>query len=752
MELLAPSGSKETFYTAVNSGADAIYLGGKMFSARAYASNFSFEDMKECVTYAHLRNVKVYVTVNTLLFENEIEECLKQCEEYINIGVDAFIVQDIGLISLLKRAFPTFPLHASTQLNVHNVEQAAQLKKMGVSRVVVARECSIEDVREIINKTRLEVEVFVHGALCVSQSGQCLMSSFIGKRSGNRGRCAQPCRMKGKIVSLDSETEAKYFLSTKELCAIEYLQELEKIGVKSLKIEGRMKGIEYLYTTVSYYRKKLDGKQFSLDKALNDMKTIFNRDFTKGFINNESPVRLLNQNTSSHQGTVLGTVVKVYDRAFKVKLKQDLSMHDGIKIANKEDGLLVTHLKVNRKDVRLAKAGETVEIVANIKSLEVGDIVLKTRSSEIEKMANNVKNENKKIPITGYFTSSLEGVSLTLFDGDLSYTAYANESLELSKSNAMSKEILFDRLSKSDTYPFKLKHLDFDIVDNLFYPVKLLNEVRREAYLGLYNLKMESNQQHQKEEIKPLDVAHNHLTLDAICSVEKEEQLLECLKYPFTAIYVNSLAVYSKYKNTDPRIRYSYKRFGIDKVTAKDGLTQFISNRGNIMSPYGNITNSEAVATLLSMQYEKVILSYEVSFENALKLKEEFSKKYGFYPQIYYPSYGYVELMLLKSCPIATAYGKEKIHCGLCHSKQFYYQDRKGVEYPIYGNEDCTVKILSDKPLSLISKEEIRKEFGVYLAFTIEDEYSTNDVLEAYFNGAIEDYDYMEGHFYTSPE
>ena len=305
MELLAPSGNIETFYTALNSGADAIYIGGKAFSARAYASNFSDEEVKECIKEAHLRNVKVYITVNTLLFEDELEVCLNQCKKYIEYGVDAFIVQDLGLVSLLRRAFPDFPLHASTQLNVHNIDEANKLKKIGITRVVLARETPLKVVKEIIDKTHLEVEVFVHGALCVSQSGQCLMSSFIGNRSGNRGRCAQPCRMKGKLVST-SFSKSGYMLSTKELCTLPYIDELKKAGVVSLKIEGRMKGIEYLYITVSYYRKKLDGESFNIDEAYKDLKLVFNRDFTKGFINNESQTCLLNQNSSSHQGIYLG--------------------------------------------------------------------------------------------------------------------------------------------------------------------------------------------------------------------------------------------------------------------------------------------------------------------------------------------------------------------------------------------------------------------------------------------------------------
>lgn len=753
MELLAPAGNKENFYAALNSGADAIYVGGKSFSARAYASNFSIEELEECVREAHLRNVLVYVAVNTLLFENELERCIKECEEYIRIGVDAFIVQDLGLVSILRRMYPSFPLHASTQMNVNTLDQALKLKELGITRIVLARECSFYTIKEIKEKTNLEIEIFIHGALCVSSSGQCLMSSFIGDRSGNRGRCAQPCRMEGKLLS-NSTSKKGYILSTKELCTLEYIDKFKEIGIDSLKIEGRMKGIEYIYTTVSYYRKKIDGEKFSIDEAINDLKTSYNRKFTKGYMFDESQTKVLNQKSSSHQGIILGKVSKITNNSFFLVLKNDLNLHDGLKVYGKEDGFLLTHFKLKGNDVREAKKGDYVEIITKIKNIKVDDLILKTKSSKLEKAANEVIKINKKVDITGYFTSSKEnGMSLTLFDNDISYTAYIDTKLEKSVNAFVSKKDIFERLKKSDKYPFNLKYVDFDIEPGLFYPNGLLNELRRNAYLGLYEEKLNRNEIHNKVDVIPYNLNDVKQSNKPICLVYKEEQLKVCLNYDFEYIFINSLSLYNKYKDLDNRIRYEKKRLPNSSENINDSLTNYISKNKGIISPYGNVTNSESLALYLSHNHNGVVLSYEVSYKNALNLKEEFIKKYKVNPPLYYPLYGHIELMLLKSCPIASFNNKENIHCGLCKKEQYYYEDRIGVKYPLVSDENCVTKVLSDKPLYLLDKKDlIEKDFASYLVFTIENEILTKNILDNYFFDKDVEIDGFIGHFVSSPE
>ncbi len=751
MELLAPAGNKESFYVALSSGANAIYVGGKSFSARAYANNFTIEELEECVKYAHLNDVLVYVAVNTLLFESEINECIKECEKYINIGVDAFIVQDLGLVSILHRMFPSFPLHASTQMNVNSLEQALKLKEMGIKRIVLARETPIETIKEIKEKTKIEIEVFVHGALCVSESGRCLMSSFIGDRSGNRGKCAQPCRMKGNLVSNSLKKEG-YILSTKDLCTINYIDELKKEGIDSLKIEGRMKGIEYIHIVTSYYRKIIDGAKFDLDKCILDFKTVFNREFTKGYMFNESQTKVLNQKSSSHQGIVLGKVSKITKNSFFIVLKNELNIHDGLKFKSLENGFLLTHFKLKGNDVYEAKKGDYVEIITKEKNIKVGDILLKTKSSLLEKEAVKYLSKINKKDIKGYFYASKEdGLSLTLLDGDIQYTSTIKIKLDKSINSFTSKQDIFDRLKKSDKYPFDLKELDFEIEPGLFYPNKLLNELRRKAYQGLFIEKQKRENKYQKNEVNLYNINKIETHNKPICCVNNEKQLNVCINYDFDYIFVNSIELFKKYKTIDKRIKL-INDSNILKNECDLFLSNYISNKNCIISPYGNITNSNSLELCYKYDCKGVTLSYEVSYKNACEIKNSFINKYNMIPNIYYPIYGYIELMSLKSCPIASALKKDNIKCGMCKKERFYYQDRINTLYPFLSDDRCYVKVLSDKPLNLLDKKElIKKDFLPYFSFTIEDELLTKDILDKYFFDKNIDIDGFLGHFLKSP-
>lgn len=292
LELLAPCGDWEAFMAAVENGADAVYVGGKLFNARQYASNFDEEKIKEVIHYAHVRDVNVYQTMNILISDSEMREALKALERSYLAGIDGVIVQDIGLASLIRKLYPDLALHASTQMTVYNLQGVKLLEELGFKRVVLARELSLEEIQYITENTSLEVEVFVHGALCVCYSGQCLMSSIIGGRSGNRGKCAQPCRLPYQLLEVGEgsglpqrKANRGYFMSPKDLCSVDILDKIIKSGVKSLKIEGRMKSAEYVATVVRIYRKYLDRLFESTDsrnegiveKDMKDLLQIFNR-------------------------------------------------------------------------------------------------------------------------------------------------------------------------------------------------------------------------------------------------------------------------------------------------------------------------------------------------------------------------------------------------------------------------------------------------------------------------------------------
>ncbi len=274
-ELLAPAGSKESFYAAMSAGADAVYMAAQKFGARAYAGNFTDEEILECSEIAHLLGKKIYLTVNTLVKEKELEDLYAFAESGVCDASDGLIIQDLGVASFFREKKPYIPIHASTQMSVTGPYAAELLKQNGFSRVVPAREISFEEIREIYDKTGMEIECFIHGAMCYSYSGQCLFSSILGGRSGNRGRCAQPCRLPYRLAS-DKQGEEKYPLSLKDMCTLEILPQIINSGVCSLKVEGRMKPAEYVYGVISIYRKYLDliesGKEYRIDKK--DLETL----------------------------------------------------------------------------------------------------------------------------------------------------------------------------------------------------------------------------------------------------------------------------------------------------------------------------------------------------------------------------------------------------------------------------------------------------------------------------------------------
>ena len=290
IELLAPAGSFEALVAAVQNGANAIYLGGQKFGARAFAHNFDYAALKEAVDYCHLRNVKLYVTVNTLYNNAEIDEIFDYLKYLYHIGVDALIIQDMGLFSLIKNHFPDIEIHMSTQASVRNIEGVKYFAKQNIDRVVLAREMNIREIEEICHNCSIDIEVFVHGALCMSYSGQCLMSSMIAKRSGNKGECGQPCRLPYSLLE-DNKIikKQKYLLSPMDLCTIEKVPKLIDAGIKSFKIEGRMKTAYYVATTVRAYRMAIDAyyedpENWKFNPVwLEELKKGSHRDYSTGF-------------------------------------------------------------------------------------------------------------------------------------------------------------------------------------------------------------------------------------------------------------------------------------------------------------------------------------------------------------------------------------------------------------------------------------------------------------------------------------
>ena len=427
-ELLSPAGTFVSLPAGLQNGADAVYMGASKFGARAYAGNFSDFELAAGIDYAHAFGKKVYVTLNTLYKDDELDEVFSLFEELYECGIDSVIVQDLGFLARLSEKYPNFPIHASTQMTVHNSYHASFLKKHGVVRVVPARENSIPELKAIQN-TGIEIETFVHGALCICYSGQCLFSSLVGSRSGNRGKCAQPCRKRYELLAdgISVSTEGQYLLSPKDLNASENLVKLAEIGVDAFKIEGRMKKPEYVAGVVSVYRRLLDrilSDSFDAKTGrptadeIETLRKLFNRDFTDGYFFANPKSKLMSRKLPYNKGILIGKILSVDRRKSQitVSLISGLSAHDGISIGDigremnsTEDprrGFTVKKMYVGRSICSKANTGDMVDIPAPILFEEelgslpmVGDSVYKTFDFELHRTLSKtfLASENGEI-------------------------------------------------------------------------------------------------------------------------------------------------------------------------------------------------------------------------------------------------------------------------------------------------------------------------------------------------------------------
>ena len=359
IELLSPAGNFECVRAAVQNGADSVYFGSNIFSARAFANNFGLDELEKAITYCKLRGVKTHLTLNTLIKDDEFEDALNLAKQAYSFGIDAIIVQDLGLAKALISLFPDLPIHASTQMTVHNLNGALELQELGFKRVVLSRELSANEIEYICKNTDVEIECFVHGALCISYSGQCLFSSMIGGRSGNRGKCAGPCRLPFELLENNKKIDSGYLLSTRDLCGLDFIPFFIKTGVKCLKIEGRMKSPEYVAIVTNIYRKYIDlalsNEPYVVDK--NDKKELmqaFNRGMSSaGHLENKPNRNLVFKENPSNMGLPLGIVQKYNKQKghITLKLKENLEIGDTISLQKEDGSYTVSELMENNKNI-----------------------------------------------------------------------------------------------------------------------------------------------------------------------------------------------------------------------------------------------------------------------------------------------------------------------------------------------------------------------------------------------------------------
>ena len=650
IELLAPAGNMEALKAAVQAGCDAVYIGGQHFGARAFSKNFSNEEIVEAIKYAHLYGVKVYITINTLVYDDEVSDFLKYIEFIHKNNVDAVLVQDLGMFDLIRNTFPNLELHASTQMHIHNLDGVKLMESLGIKRVVLARETNINTIKEIIENTKAEIEVFVHGALCISYSGQCLMSSLIGGRSGNRGACAGSCRLKYDVLDKNGDklNKGAYPLSTKDLNSLEYIGNLIDIGVASLKIEGRMKSKEYVYKVVSIYRKAIDsyykyGKVIINDDDMLELKKIFNREYTKGFLNGANNNEIINGFRPNHMGVQIGKIIDYKNDVAFIKLTGDVSIGSGLRVIGKHEdvGINVNNFYLNGKLVKEASNGDTISIKINSK-VSIGDTVLITLDSKLNKRIDSVIDDNlRKVKITGKFIAhDNENISLELNDGINKVIVKGNIS-EKALNKPTSKEEIIEKLSKLGDTVYSFDKLDIEIDNNIFIPIKEINELRRQACLELNEKRLYQYEFVKKEYCKDVPDFKKEKLLT--CLVNSKEDFNKINK-KYDIIYSNEIIDNTVLKL--PRVIDKYPDYnGPIMISEVGGLNKY---KDCVCDNSLNVVNSYTVAFLHSLGVKRITLSYELNDEQIKNLIDNYQKRYGKHPNLELVVSGYEEVMVSK--------------------------------------------------------------------------------------------------------
>lgn len=648
-ELLAPAGDFTSLKAAILAGCDAVYLGGKLFGARAFSNNFSNDELIEAIKYAHLYGVKVYVTVNTLVYEREVDKFMDYIDFLYRHNVDALIVQDIGMMDLIRKTYPLLELHASTQMHIHNLEGVKLIESLGLKRVVLARETPIELIKKIKRNSTIELEVFTHGALCISYSGQCLFSSFIGNRSGNRGSCAGSCRQKYNLVVDNKKVNSEqYLLSTKDLCTLEKIGDLINLGVDSLKIEGRMKSPSYVYLVTKLYREAIDSYclnsqvKINLDE-LDDLKKIFNRQYTKGFLFNDNDV--VNSYRPNHLGVEIGKVIKSQNNYVDILLTADLNINDGIRFIDDDIGFIVTSLFKNKKRIDHAKKGDVISIyckykISNTKVVKTTDYLLNKRIDEI------LKNK-KKIAIEGNLEVYLnKPITLKITDGNNVVVVEGNK-IAKSITSPISHDRIKEQLNKLGNTIYQFAKLDIKGDLDIFISIKELNELRNKA-TDLLNEKR----------------LYQYRYLKKAYAIE----LPDFKKEKNYNILVSSVEQYNKIKAND--YKYIYMDYDLyDKIIDERKvlkLSRVLEHHQNysqkllvgeigslfyqdVLSDFSfNVTNSYAVAFLHSLNVKQVTLSYELTDHQIKDLIDSYHQRYQKHPNLELVVSGYLEAMVSK--------------------------------------------------------------------------------------------------------
>ena len=698
-ELLIPVGNKECLLAAIHNGADAVYLGGKKFGARAYSNNFDEQEMIEAIKLCHLYGVKIYVTVNTMIYNSEIEQVMNYLNFlYIN-NVDAVIMQDNGLIELTRKTIPNLEIHVSTQAHNHNKPAIEHYKQLGCTRVVFDRESSLESIYKL--DVNIEKEVFVYGALCICYSGNCLFSALNGGRSANRGMCVGSCRLPYTLYKNDIKQKEGYLLSTKDLNTLPKLKEILDCNIDSLKIEGRMKSKEYVAIVTKTYRKLIDnyyeGKELLLTKEDNEklLKT-YNREFTTGYLFEEK--NIINDKTSNHQGVKIGKVIGVNNKRITIELDSNLYQNDAIRFDKPNKGMYVNSL-YNNKGLLVSNISKgNICQVDNKDRIMIKDLlgsnVLKTIDTKLNEELNNT--QEKKILVNISFKAFI-GTKATLSITDNTNTIEITGNIVDKALNApITKERIIEQLSKLGNTPYKLNKIDIEIDNNIFINLKELNELRRTATEQLTNKREGTPISDKQLTIK--EYPYKTATKPKISILTRnEDQLKLAISNNIDIIYTTDKNLYNKYKDKNiylrlDRVIEKHKEYKNENLLCTEfGSIVKYGNNNNIRTDYYlNAANDHTISKYLSLNSKSVTISIEA---DNLQINDIKNKE-----QSEIIVYGYPECMIIKN------------NIFNIRDEKTYLKDTKNNKYLV--TYDNFTHIFNHEPINLIDRIPKLKGFG----------------------------------------
>lgn len=718
MKIVAPAGNMERFYAAVKAGAQEIYMGLKGFGARRNAENFTLEEYKEAIDYAHKRGVKIFLTLNTIMMEKEMEFLYPNLKVLYEHGLDAVIVQDLGYFKYMKENFPNMEYHGSTQMTVGNHYEAEYLRKLGFTRVVLPREMTFEEIKKIRENTSIELEIFVSGALCICYSGNCYMSSFIGSRSGNRGMCAQPCRKKYE----NSSGEKGYLLSPKDqLLGFEEIKKLKDIGIESIKIEGRMKDPNYVFETVSYYRDLIDGI-----KAQEKSSELFNRGYSKGyFYGNDNYI--MNKDYSYNLGKNLGLL-----SGKELKLKSRVVLGDGIIYLSKDfeklGGGYINKIELKNGDMS-RKSAEANEVIV-LKDVPRGSkYVFKSYSKEVNDDAQSkMKKEEQRLLISGNFIGHigekpvLELVAKNNLGIEVAVKVIGEKEIEKASKKSLTSEELREKISEMGDSTFTLGEFSCDIDEGIFMPLSVLKSLRRDCVEKLEKELVESYRRKagNRYSLPIVEEKPREIELVAIVSNLVQENIVK--KYGIEKIYKRGIDIAKE---------GSLIEHDLNSKLASNLYQLLENNNDKVMVNWNlNITNRYSVEVLAETgKVESVIISPELSFEKIKELGKTSVKK---------AILGYSRLKGMY------------IELPLFEKEREILKNEEGDTFTAIKNDVGNTEIYLEKPLNILNDLKKLNDLmidEVVLEFTTETGTEVEKVLEDMKNrtGFYKAYNYERG-------